>query len=259
MSQSQGPVRTRRVAAMIADALRERILDGDLADGDLLPTQDALMVDFQVSGPSVREALRILETEGLVSVRRGNPGGSIVHRPRSHDAAYMFALVLQSRRVDLTDVADALRMLEPDAVRLCAERADRQDAVVPELRRANRDLDRATEANDVIAGSAAGREFHELLVSRCGSETLIVVIGALEELWSAHEHRWAEGMHDRGQEPDQERSRLSVRDHDRLIDLIEAGDAEAASDFARQHLLLALTYALSLGGDVPIRAKNMRS
>jgi DNA-binding transcriptional MocR family regulator len=92
-----------RVAEMVADVLRVRIVDGELADGDLLPRQEDLVEEFGVSLPSLREAMRILETEGLISVRRGNIGGAVVHRPTPQAAAYMLGLVLQSHRVVLGD------------------------------------------------------------------------------------------------------------------------------------------------------------
>src|SRR5918996_2342005 len=93
-----------RVAEMVADILRARIVDGALGDGDLLPKQDDLLEEFRVSRPSIREAMRILETEGLVSVRRGNIGGAEVHAPKPSNAAYMLGLVMQSKHVRLGDL-----------------------------------------------------------------------------------------------------------------------------------------------------------
>jgi DNA-binding FadR family transcriptional regulator len=78
-----------RIAEMIADSLRRRILAGELNDGDVLPKVDDLLLEFPVSKPSIREAMRILETEGLLSVRRGNVGGAVIHRPNAKVAAYM--------------------------------------------------------------------------------------------------------------------------------------------------------------------------
>ena len=88
-----------RIAETVADELRRQIVDGELADGDLLPPQAVLVERFNVSLVSLREALRILETEGLVSVRRGNQGGAVVHAPTKSSAAYMLGLVLQSEHV----------------------------------------------------------------------------------------------------------------------------------------------------------------
>src|ERR671929_6023 len=77
----------RRTAEIVADELRRQIIDGELSDGDLLPRQELLVEQFNVSLVSLREALRILETEGLVSVRRGNRGGAVVHAPAKASAA----------------------------------------------------------------------------------------------------------------------------------------------------------------------------
>jgi len=96
-----------RIAEIVADELRRQIIDGELADGDLLPRQEVLVEQFNVSLVSLREALRILETEGLVSVRRGNRGGAVVHAPAKTSAAYMLGLLLQSESVAVADESAA--------------------------------------------------------------------------------------------------------------------------------------------------------
>jgi len=127
----------RRTAEIVAEELRRQILDGELADGDLLPRQDVLVDRFRVSLVSLREALRILETEGLISVRRGNRGGAVVHAPAKASAAYMLGLMLQSESVHLSDLGAALHELEPTCAALAAARPDRATTSVPELRRIN--------------------------------------------------------------------------------------------------------------------------
>src|ERR1700761_8452202 len=111
MTDSRNHVRQHRIAETVAAELRGRILAGDGPDGYRLPTQDQLVSEFGVSYPSIREAIRILETEGLVTVRRGNVGGAEVHRPDEASAAYHLGLALQGRRVNLGDLAAGLRLL----------------------------------------------------------------------------------------------------------------------------------------------------
>src|SRR5438093_737215 len=101
-------LRQPRLAEIVADVLRSRILRSAAAGGDMLATQDNLLVEFGVSKPSMREALRILETEGLIRIQRGKKGGAVVRIPDTGNAAYMLALVLQSRSVRLDDVGAAL-------------------------------------------------------------------------------------------------------------------------------------------------------
>src|SRR5438477_8806911 len=88
-------LRQPRLANLVAETLRDRIVDGELPDGGLLPKQVDLLEQFGVSLPSIREALRILETEGLVTVQRGKNGGAVTRAPRPGKVAYMLALVLQ--------------------------------------------------------------------------------------------------------------------------------------------------------------------
>jgi GntR family transcriptional repressor for pyruvate dehydrogenase complex len=120
-----------RLAQSVADRLRARIFSGELSEGSLLPKQEDLIREFNVGLVTVREALRILEVEGLITVNRGNLGGSVVHRPEQRRIAYMLALSLQSRDVDLADLLATIRLLEPVCAAACAGRADRMETVVP--------------------------------------------------------------------------------------------------------------------------------
>ena len=93
-------IRQPRVAEIVASRLREDILSGRLKEGDVLPSQESLFSEFGVSPPALREAIHILETDGLISVRRGNVGGAVVHLPSAERTAHMISMVLQSRSVD---------------------------------------------------------------------------------------------------------------------------------------------------------------
>src|ERR1700709_957796 len=126
-----GRLRQSNMAELVAEVLRQRIVDGQLADGDLLPKQEDLAGEFGTSSASVREGLRILEGEGLVTVRRGRLGGAVVHAPAGGRAAYMMGLVLESRNGRLREIGQSLLDLEPICAGLCAERKDRRRTVVP--------------------------------------------------------------------------------------------------------------------------------
>ncbi len=243
---------------MIADELRTRILTGELHDGDLLPKQEELLDEFQVSKPSVREAFRILETEGLVTVRRGNVGGSVVHVPQTDSVTYMLALVLEARGVTLADTGEALQQLEPAAAALCALRVDRASEVVPKLRDAHDSLERALANDDEMAAIHASRSFHEMLVELCGNETMRVVVGTLEGLWSVHEEAWAAEATREGHFPDPEKRVQSLQEHAEILALIEDGAADAVLTAARKHLQSSQQFPLG-ASDRPIDASAVRS
>ena len=134
----------RRIAEQVADLLRARILSGEIADGDVLPKEDVLQAEYGVSKPSLREAMRILDAEGLVTVRRGNAGGAIVHHPSPANVGYSLAMVLTSRHVGIGDVAAALREVEPACARLCAHATRPRRRRGPRAHRHPRALPRRT-------------------------------------------------------------------------------------------------------------------
>lgn len=223
----------QRLAETVAEHMRSQILDGTLPDGALLPKEDELRELFPVSKPTFREAMRILESEGLVTVRRGNVGGAIVHRPTARHVAYTLGMVLSSTGVTIDQVAAALREIEPACAALCAQRRDRKREVVPELRRLH---DRYMESIDHLVEVVGwSRTFHESLVSLCGNGPLIVTAGALESMWSAHEKGWASRIAE--SDPVQMSERLaSAQVHEQIIDLIAAGEADEVRRVAADHL-----------------------
>lgn len=249
-------VRFRRLAEQIADYLRSRILSGDLPDGAVLPKEVELRERFAVSKPTFREAMRILEAEGLTRVRRGNVGGVVVQRPTSRNVGYTLGLVLASEKTSVREVGEALRVLEPACAAMCAQRADRMTTVVPILRRLQAEYEASLD--DVVSSVERSRAFHEALVSECGNEPLIVMAGALEQLWSAHEKHWAQHAPAAGEITLAARRRAG-RTHQRLIDLIAAGDASRVSALARTHLASAQQDPLPPGDSTAVDPGLLRA
>jgi DNA-binding FadR family transcriptional regulator len=253
----RGQLRQPRLADMVASVLRERIVDGKLQDGDLLPKQDELLEEFRISRPSLREALRILESEGLLTVRRGNVGGSVVEAPNPESSAYMFGLVLQSRKGTVSDLAEAIAHIEPITASLCAAREDREEAVVPQLRANIAECEAAIA--DGPAFTRLSRRFHELMVAACGNQTMILMVGALESLWSEQEAQWAHRAQEQGQYPVERYRREVLSAHKALVNGISAGQAEKVARLARRHLQESQHYALADGSDRVVRATTLRS
>lgn len=239
-------LRQPRLAELVASRLRNEILSGRLQEGDSLPRQEGLIANFGVSLPSVREAMRILETEGLVSVRRGNLGGAVVHLPTPQRTAYMISLVLQAQRTTLADVGEALRQIEPSCAGMCALRADREETIIPLL--TSLADEQEENIDDIAAFNVLARQFHETLVAHCGNDTMLTVVGSLESIWSAHE---VETYHHAPPKraADLKAVRQGLKDHRALIAAVSAGAADRATALARAHLAGTQAYTLS-------RAKN---
>jgi DNA-binding FadR family transcriptional regulator len=229
------------MAEVVANQLRLRIIAGDLEDGDELPREALLLEEFGVSRPSLREAIRILETEGLIRIRRGKVGGAIVSRPTPASAAYHFGLTLQSDGATLDDLAAARTVMEPACAALAAS--------LPKGKRGKlvRQLNRLIDANEAEIGETtkfteSALEFHRTIVEMAGNTTITVLAGALEAVWSSQERLWAEKASSEGEYPNPKYQREVVRAHRRILKLIEDGDIDGAQQAMRLHLSKSQPY-----------------
>jgi GntR family transcriptional regulator, transcriptional repressor for pyruvate dehydrogenase complex len=224
--------RLREKPQQIADELRGLIVSGELSEGDSLGHEPDLVERFGVSRPSLREALRILEAEGLITVVRGVRGGVVVHEPDQRMTARTAALVLQARNVSLADVFDARRLIEPVAAREVASSRSRKSAA-NELRGLIDDQEAAM--GDPEAFGRANAQFHERLVELAGNETLSIVAEMLNEIVAravTAVSRTAEGG------DSQSTRRRGIRSQRVLTDLIEAGDGNQAEEHWRAHMVV---------------------
>ncbi|RAY16321.1 GntR family transcriptional regulator [Actinomadura craniellae] len=246
-----------RMAELVASALRDRILAGGITDGSSLPKQDELVAEFGVSYPSVREALRILETEGFITVRRGNRGGATVHAPDIGTAGYALGLTLQAMQVRVPDLGAAVADLEPLCAAHCAQRSDRERVVVPRLEELLAESER--HLDDGAAFTRASREFHDTLVGFDPNATLRVVVKSLTSLWSVQEEAWADAQVSQGAYPSRADCVVAQQAHERLATSIKQGDADGAARIAQEHLTATQRWVCRTLKDRVIDAASARS
>ena len=244
------PVTGGRLAERVASELRRRVVDGELADGARLPKEDTLRSLFAVGKPAIREALRILETEGLISVVRGNKGGAIVRVPNPSGMAYSLGMVLTFEGVEAGDLAMAVREIELLCAGLCAQRPDRATTLVPRLRAIH---DQSADIH--VAGDIRPllRAFHEELAASCGRRTLTIIAGCLETLWTGHVRAATGAPSTAATTGGPDRSQ-SIAEHSMIIDAIEAGDVQQTQALLRAHLerVQEQSTTIDLGGSIDI-------
>jgi len=221
--------RLREKPQQVADELRALILSGALSEGDSLGHEPDLVERFGVSRPSLREALRILEAEGLITVVRGVLGGVVVHEPDERMTARTAALVLQARNVSLADVFEARVLLEPVAARVVASSRSRRSSAA-QLRVLIQQESNAIDDPDEF-GQANAR-FHERLVSLAGNQTLSILAEMLNEIVA---RAVATVSRSEGSDTLATRRR-GIRSQERLLSLIEAGDGTGAEEHWRAHM-----------------------
>jgi len=228
--QPVNPSPQREKPQRIADEIRAAIVAGDLSEGDSLGHEPDLVRRFKVSRPSLREALRILEAEGLITVVRGVLGGVVVHEPDERLTARTAALVLQARNVPVADVHSARSVIEPVAARIIAESTSRVSAT-KELRRLIRRQELVVD--DPEEFGPANAEFHERLVALTGNQTLSIVAAMLNEVIARAVTAMAQSS-----PTDQSTStrRRGLSSQTRLVELISQGKGDEAEQHWRTHL-----------------------
>jgi DNA-binding FadR family transcriptional regulator len=162
---------TPRRALVVADEIRARIAEGRLKEGDRLPQLADLADEFDISRPTLREALRILETEYLLDLRTGDRGGATVGTPSTQVAAQLSGIVLGARKTTVADCFSAVRLIEPPIVGIIASRigAKQLDAL------RNMDAQLAASAEDIARFVTTWRQAEGLAFSAAKSPALTVI------------------------------------------------------------------------------------
>lgn len=222
-------LRVPKAAELVAAQIRRRIIRGELREGDTLSGESALMAHFGISRPTLREAFRILESEALISVRRGVHGGARVNAPDSAVAARYVSLILQYEAVSLADVYDARTVIEAPAAARLAARPDH----VTMARRLLAHLDEAGEPDDLATAVGVHAGFQRLVVELAGNRTIALLSGMLESLFAEAAGRYV--LEHETALTEQKRRRAD-RAHRRLVELVRAGDAAGAEELWRRHL-----------------------
>jgi GntR family transcriptional regulator, transcriptional repressor for pyruvate dehydrogenase complex len=215
--------RTVPAYQMLADALRARILTRELQPGDRLPIEPDLAEQYGVSRSTVREALRVLASQGLVGTWRGVQGGSFVTCPEPAQISdYLFAslgLLAESKNVGVDALLEARDMLEVPAAGLAAARR------TPEQLETLRGTLYEPEAESIEQRVAMARRFHEVMLDAAANPIVASLVGPIFRV-----------LYERLVERVSTANWHMEGDHQRIFDAIEAGDPEAARAEMQIHL-----------------------
>ncbi|MET0380225.1 MAG: FCD domain-containing protein [Spongiibacteraceae bacterium] len=221
----------QKVSQIVADDLRRKIAHGVYADGANLPPESHLITHYGVSRPTIREAVRILETEGLIVTSRGGPKGAKVQSFRSDQAARMAGLVLQVRGASILDVFKLRTIIEPIAAREVAERRPR-----PDFSR----LEALLESIEAAADNPRKltrllQRFDELLMELSGNQALCLVSQMVNQILELHISTIPESV--RGlPAPNAADIKKNQREFRRVVELLKEGKGEEVEKLMRQIL-----------------------
>ncbi|MEV1065938.1 FCD domain-containing protein [Streptomyces sp. NPDC050263] len=223
-------VRVPKTAELVAAHLRRQIVRGELQPGDALPPESGLMEQFGISRPTLREAFRVLESESLITVRRGAHGGARVSAPDAEVAARFAGLILEYRGATLGDLYRAAAMIEPPCARQLAMKNTPED--IKRLRDAV--AAEKTVLDDPLALVEAQDTFHALLVELTGNQTLTLLCSMVRTIIDRANASHTAAATDA--ETQKAQALKGHRAHVRLIGLIESGKADEAEKLWRRHI-----------------------
>lgn len=230
----------KSLVSEVSDALLDRIISGDLAVGDALPSEAEIGEAFDVSRVTVREALRILATQGIIRVTSGI--GSVIS-PLSEWQSLNAILRYRSARSDDGEVAVQLvevrRMFETEAAALAATKLT--DSALDELAVCIERMQSASSASDVGEFVIADLRFHDIILRGSGNVFLAALFEPLTRVL-------ADRRAQTSQVPQIQRN--AIEKHIAVLDALrqrEPATARAAMDQHMQQTLDDLqTYVLDL-------------
>jgi GntR family transcriptional regulator, transcriptional repressor for pyruvate dehydrogenase complex len=220
------PAPVRRPREQVEVQIRDAILGGEFKAGDRLPSEAELAKGFAVSRSTVREALRVLATTGLISTSPGAAGGSFVEGIDHHALADRFGEsvvnVVQLGTLTYVEVAEVRQMLEIPSARLAAR--NRNEEHIDRLREIIDREKSVTVTDPEVPGLNAA--FHQALAEASGNRMLAALVSAL--------HRVSQPLSYIETSP--EVGRESVIHHLRIVSAIRKRDEEAAVTAMEEHL-----------------------
>lgn len=229
------PIQARRVSQIVAAELRARILRGEYDNAAGVPPEPEFAQQLGVSRYHLREALRLLEQDGLVDVRPGRNGGIFLTVPQDDALSRTFAGILSRKATTLADLFMARLVIEPSAAEIAATAATNEDF-------ANLhgwlDKQEATTRYEPELNS----QFHIAVTAAAHNDTLLLMMRSVESLIRGLDRAAGGSLALDAVEPH--------RAHRAIVRALEARDGSRARDALRLHLLGFEGLLVRLGHDL---------
>lgn len=219
-----GLARIRPAYDQIAGQLKLLILNGSLAPGERLPVESSLAAAFGVSRNTVREALRMLSSMGLVRTERGVNGGTFVAQVAVDDVSEFLesrlGLLVGSDSISPAELTEARIMLEVPCARQAAERRTDEDV---EALQALVDAERHDRTG--WSRGEHSHEFHLRLLRATGNTVLELMLAPVLSISRPNMLQPKPGTWDAAND-----------DHSKILDAVRRQDADAAARLTLEHL-----------------------
>lgn len=219
-----GPMEVPKASHVLAEELRERILTGKLAPGQTLPPERDLVEQTNMSRATVREALRMLEIQGLLRIRAGRGGGAFVRQQGNDALVNSVELFVRGNQVRMSAFLEAREAIEPTCAALAATRRTKLD--MARIDAANEEI--RAQSDDLAQFLATNVEWHLAVAEASHNELLSAFMHAISRtLYTSTEN--AEFVNE------DVRAR-TIQGHLKVTDAIRAGNADMAFRRMKSHV-----------------------
>lgn len=221
------PIRSRKIVDMVVERLEHQVFDGNLSDGDKLPSEEQLAAQLGVGRRSVREALKVLETKGLVEVQKGV--GAVVKRNDLDGFLDILTrnmdLYLRINKADFEHITQLRWLLEGAALDQCAllRKSEKLDELADMVARQRQ----ACEQGDYLEYQDWHFRFHQTIVDALGNPVITMIYVQVLALVR-------EPMEKSGSDPNVHVR--AIRDHERILEALRQGSATGARQVLDKHL-----------------------
>ncbi|MDE2450903.1 MAG: FadR family transcriptional regulator [Gammaproteobacteria bacterium] len=223
-----------KLSHVIAEQLRGRIARGQLVAGDSLPSEAQLLAEFSVSRPTLREALRVLESERLIQLSRGARFGATVIGPSIEAVSRYSGLYLASRGTTLAEIHQVRMLIEPPLAAYMAQY--RSEPHVRALQECVQSQQAALQNKDYFATITAVIDFHDIMERSVGNGALGLIAGMLHDCAiNVYPQMLMTGSNEQSRAVKQ-RTEESVKAHAALLELIAQGKMFEAESFWRSYM-----------------------
>jgi DNA-binding FadR family transcriptional regulator len=212
--------RGAKVAEALAQEIVRDVVSRKLQPGTLLSSEAQMLEDYGVGRGSLREALRILEVHGLITMKPGRNGGPMVIEVGSRDYGRMSSLFFHLGGITFRQLVEARLAMEPMMARLAAAR--RGQELVGQLADPE-----STRVEDDAAFFDATTDFHKTVAAMSGNPVLNLLSSSLEEIFRDQ----VSGL----LSPKDERKHV-LEVHTAIADAIAQGDEDGAERLMREHM-----------------------
>jgi DNA-binding FadR family transcriptional regulator len=217
------------MSVLLAESIADGIVSRGLRPGDRLATEADMIAEYEVGRATLREALRVLEAQGLIEVRVGAGGGPFVAQPDGQRLARMLSLLLRMSDVTVREVFDARLIVEPALASQAAEH--RTDAEVAAMRENQRALELAARGSEEFL--RVNRDFHTLIADASQNRPLAALWSALSTISDGHQAGIRYKPTVLGG---------TIAAHRKIIDAVENHDGATAGRIMTAHLEAAQEY-----------------